>query len=85
MGFLGIVLLIALLSANLVFAADRTVLNEEFVKESASDASLYEYVHAEIGTQLVPEAPSTQGSVPINLTEEEMTTEIVTQEYVGLR
>ncbi len=41
MGLMGILLLVALLSANLVFAADRTVLNEEFVKESASDASLY--------------------------------------------
>lgn len=82
MGFLGSILLVALLSANLVFAADRTVLDEEFVKDAASDASLYEYLHAEIGAQVVPDTPSTPGSVPINITEGEVMTEIVTEEYV---
>lgn len=65
-----------------MFAADRTVLDEEFVKDAASDASLYEYLHAEIGAQIVPDTPSTPGSVPINITEEEVMTEIVTEEYI---
>lgn len=82
LGLLGSILLVGLLSTNLVFVADRTVLNEEFVKDTASEEELYASLHTEIGSEIVPESPETPEGVPLELSEEEVMNDIITEAYV---
>lgn len=82
LGLLGSILLVGLLSTNLVFVADRTVLNEEFVKDTASEEEFYAYLHTEIGSEMVPELPETSTEVPLELSEEEVMNDIITEAYV---
>lgn len=57
LAILGIALVVALLSANLVVAADRTVLDGDFVKDTANEEEVYEVLVDEIREELEQEAP----------------------------
>lgn len=82
LAILGLVLSSALLSANVLVAADRTVMDSEYAAEKAEQAELHEALEAEIERELRSAEPATGTGLPIDRTVEDLLTDAVTREYV---
>ena len=57
LGLLGVVFVVGLTTANLAVAADRTVLNDDFVTDTADDAGLYALIAEELREEAAADAP----------------------------
>lgn len=78
---LGAVFFLALLSANLVVAADRTVLDAEFVKDTAEESGLYEGLTDDFEEGMGSEAPDGD-EWPLERSASSVFRAAVTEEYV---
>lgn len=78
---LGTVLFLSLLSANLVVAADRTVLDAGFVKESADESGLYAGLTEQFEEGMASQAPP-DDEWPLERSASAVFREAVTEEYV---
>lgn len=77
----GIGLFVLLLSANLVVTADRTVLDAEFVTDTAEEENLYGAMTDEFHEMAEEEADGQGGETPAGVSEEELMQEAFTEEY----
>ncbi|SDR26568.1 hypothetical protein [Natronobacterium texcoconense] len=79
---LGIVLVIALLSANLVVATDRTVLDSEFVKDTAEEEGLYAVLAEEIQGSAQQSTPASSSGVAAGSSHGDIVQTAVTEEEI---
>jgi hypothetical protein len=79
---LGIVLFVALLSANVVVTLDRTAFDADYAKESAEEAGLYESLATRLRSEVRAQAPEDAGQLPIDRSMGELFASAITDEYV---
>lgn len=82
LALLGVVLFAAVLSANLVVAADRTVLDAGFAKDTAEESGLYESITDEIRGSLAGEFEPVEQRASLERSAEGIVEDAVTEEYV---
>lgn len=80
---LGLVLFASLSTANVVLAADRTVLDAAYAAETADEANLDEQIAAELEAELRENADVDAEEVPIDISVEEIVEAAVTEEHVA--
>lgn len=81
-GLLGLVLFVALLSANLTVAAERTVLDADYVTDTAEERGLYGTLTDQLREQFEGNADGADGELPGDLSRAELLRSAVTEEYV---
>lgn len=81
-GLLGLVLFVALLSANLTVAAERTVLDADYVTDTAEERDLYGALTDQLREQFGGNASAADGELPGDLSRADLLRSAVTEEYV---
>ena len=81
-GFLGVVLLLSLLGANLVVGVDRTALEGDFVKESLEAEDGYAVLLEEMQAGIAKEQEPADGTAEGEPDPEELLGDALTEEYV---
>ncbi|WP_254863657.1 hypothetical protein [Halovivax gelatinilyticus] len=82
LGVLVLVLFVAILSANVLVAADRTVLDAEYAADTAEEAELYDEITAELHAELRGEADVGGSGMPTDAAAEEILESAISSEYV---
>ncbi|WP_290812795.1 hypothetical protein [Halovivax sp.] len=81
---LCVVFFAALLTANVVLAADRTVMDEEYAAETADEANLEAVIAEELEAELREEIDLDTGDgLPIELSTETLLEEAIDEDHVG--
>ncbi|MFC3958164.1 hypothetical protein [Halovivax cerinus] len=81
-GVLGVVFSGALLSANVLVATDRTVMNSEYATDTAAEAELYASLETEIEGQLGGDGGTISPALPIDRSTNDVLAAAITREYV---
>lgn len=79
---LTILLIVALLGANVAMGLDRGVLDDEYVKSELDDADVYAAVHAEALAQLEEDMPEAPDDLPGSIDVSDIIADTVTEEYL---
>lgn len=85
LGVLGILFVLALTAANFAVAADRTVLNDEFVTDTADEANVYAVIAEELRAEALAGAPDDGGlnELPIDGVDfETLVNNAITEDWV---
>lgn len=85
LGLLGVLFIVGLTTANLAVAADRTVLNDDFVTDTAAEADLYAVIADELREEALASGPDEDAldDLPIEGVDfETLVNEAITEQWV---
>ncbi len=82
LGVLGLVFFAAVLSSNVLLAADQTVMDAEYAADTAEEAELHEEITAELRAELEGQVDVDQTEYPIEISSEELVSDAISSEHV---
>lgn len=82
MAVLAIVLVVALLGANVAMGLDRGALDADYVNDELESADVYETIHEEILNEIEDEVGDVDTDLPTDIDLSELLGDIVTVEYI---
>lgn len=82
LGVLGLVFFGAVLSSNVLLAADQTVMNEEYAADTAEEAELHDEITAELRTELESQIDLGGTDLPIEISKDELVSDAISSDHV---